>query len=98
MARIRFDLIVEADVIPIPMESWCVTLVAVERARRDLTEVALEHYRSKELLIAHLIAEMRRDARAARTALDSPSGATHHVALAPKGVAAARPDWHAACL
>ena len=57
----RFSLIVDAnietEVIPIPMESWCVTLVAVERGRRDLIEAALEHYRSKELLIAHLIAE-----------------------------------------
>jgi len=53
----RVNLIVDSDIALIPIESWEVTLVAAERGRPDVLEAVLEHYRSRELLIAHLVAE-----------------------------------------
>jgi len=42
----RVNVTVDSDVVPIPMESWVVTLVAAERARDDVIETVLDHYRS----------------------------------------------------
>jgi hypothetical protein len=53
----RFNLVVDSDIAPIPIESWVVSLVAAERERPDILEAVLEHYRSKELLIGHLAAK-----------------------------------------
>jgi hypothetical protein len=52
----RLNLIVDSDTAPIPLESWTVTLVAAERDRPEAIEAALHHYRSQELLIAHMTA------------------------------------------
>jgi hypothetical protein len=53
----RFNLTVDADIAPIPIESWVVSLIAAERRRPDVIAAVLEHYRSKQFLIGHLVAE-----------------------------------------
>lgn len=53
----RLNLIIESDMVPIPMASWTVTLVAVERGRPDLVDAALDHYGRQWLRLAHLVAE-----------------------------------------
>src|SRR5258708_748727 len=53
----RFNLTVDADIAPIPIESWVVSLIAAERRRPDAIAAVLEHYRSKQFLIGHPVAE-----------------------------------------
>jgi hypothetical protein len=53
----RRTLVIDETDVPVPIGSWTISLIAVERGRPDLVDQVLEGYAQRNLRIAHFLTD-----------------------------------------